>query len=202
MNIVPVTEQSGGLPRDETAFKRFSRLASSRRACFKFTGERLDPELLEQLVGVAGAAPSEVNLQPWRFVAALGTDKVERVITAFLEPNRPKVRAAGNVVLVYGDPSVIETSPPAAGFYTLGFTTPRDFAVRNASLASMMFMLACHARGLATRPMAGYDPHEMGRILDIPPLWVPVMSIAVGVPTGAAIDAPPRLSPRELLRFA
>jgi nitroreductase len=185
----------------EVGFQWLSELARSRRSCCGFTGEQLSAELIEELVGIAATAPSEVNLQPWRFVVALGEASLERVMPAFLEPNQPKVRAAGNVVLMYGDLSVIESSPPAAGFYSLGFTTARDFAIRNASLASMLFMLACHARGLATRPMAGYDPAALSRILDIPSSWVSVMTIAVGVPSGPAVEMPPRHEPRQVLRF-
>lgn len=180
----------------------FDELAHSRRSWLGYTGERVSDEIITELVAVAGSAPSETNLQPWRFVAALGGDNIERLVPAFLPPNQPKLRDAGNIVVVYGDPSSIARNPVAAAFYQLGYTTPRDFAVRNAALAAMVFMLAGHARGLPTRPMVGFDPDALGALLGVPSEWVPVMSILIGYPSGAPVEAPTRVPPSDVLRFA
>jgi nitroreductase len=180
----------------------FDELAHSRRSWLGYTGARVSDEIITELVAVAGSAPSETNLQPWRFVAALGCDSIERLVPAFLPPNRPKLRDAGNVVVVYGDSSSIASNPVAAAFYRLGYTTPRDFAVRNAALAAMVFMLAGHARGLPTRPMVGFDPDALGALLGVPSEWVPVMSILIGYPSGAPVEAPTRVQPSDVLRFA
>ena len=179
----------------------FAELAGSRRSWLGYTGEPVTANVIEDLVAIAGSAPSETNLQPWRFIAALGSDNCERLAPAFLPPNQPKLHDAGNVVLVYADPSTIHTNRTADAFYALGLFTPRDFAVRNASLAAMMFMLAGHARGLPTRPMVGFRPEELGVLAGAPSHWVAVMAILIGHPRVPSVDAPPRVPVDELVRF-
>lgn len=184
----------------EERFQSLSQIATERRSWLGFTGETLSEEAITELVSVARTAPSDANLQPWRFVALLGNERVERAVPAFLGFNQDKLRNAGNLILVYADPSM-EKFPPAAEFYALGFTSVRDFAIRNASMAAMLFMLAGHARGLATRPMVGYDPKALGELLDIPPSWISVLSIAIGFPGSVPVEAPPRMEAREVLLF-
>ena len=184
----------------EAQFQVLSKLASERRSWLGFTGETLSEDTIKELASVARTAPSDANLQPWRFVALLGKERVERVIPAFLGFNQEKIRNAGNLILVYADPSM-EKFPPAAEFYALGFTSVRDFAIRNASMAAMLFMLASHARGLATRPMVGYDPKALNGLLDVPSSWVSVLSLAIGYPSDVTVEAPPRMEPGEIIRF-
>jgi nitroreductase len=179
----------------------FAELAESRRSWLGYTGERVTEQVIEDLVAIAGTAPSETNLQPWRFIAALGSDSCERLVPAFLPPNQPKLREAGNVVLVYSDPSTIHTNRTAEAFYEMGLSTPRDFAVRNASLAAMLFMLGGHARGLPTRPMVGFDPDELGKLAGAPSHWIAVMAILIGHPRVASVDAPPRLPTEKVVTF-
>jgi nitroreductase len=181
-------------------FPLLLKMASERRSWLGFTGERLSEDLITELVAVARTAPSDANLQPWRVVTLLGKERVERVLPAFLGFNREKLLNAGNLILVYADPAM-DKFPPAAEFYSLGLTSVRDFAIRNASMAAMLLMLASHARGLATRPMVGYDPKALSELLDIPSSWISVLSIAIGFPGKGAVEAPPRMESRELLRF-
>lgn len=186
---------------ERTVFEHFRDQVTTRRSCLDFTGEEVPHNVVLELLDLAVCAPSETNLQPWRFITATGA-AVDKVISAFIPPNQPKVRAAGNVVLVYADVAAIETNEKAAAFYRMGFTTPRDFAIRNASLAAMQFMLAAHVRGLATRPMAGYDPAVLDELLDIPGTWVSVMSIILGYPTKIAnTGSPSRVPARDVTSF-
>jgi nitroreductase len=184
----------------DAEFQSLLKIASKRRSWLGFTGETLSEEVVTEIVAVAGMAPSDANLQPWRFVALLGKQRVERATPAFLGFNQGKVMNAGNLILVYADPAM-DKFPPAADFYSLGFTSVRDFAIRNASMAAMLLMLASHARGLATRPMVGYDPKALGDLLEIPPSWISVLSIAIGFPGNVPVEVPPRMEPREILRF-
>ena len=184
----------------EAHYHSLSKVASERRSWLGFTGEKLSEDVITELVSIARTAPSDANLQPWRFVALLGKERVERAIPAFLGFNQGKLLNAGNLILVYADPAM-DKFPPAGEFYALGFTSVRDFAIRNASMAAMLLMLASHARGLATRPMVGYDPKALGELLDIPDSWISVLSIAIGFPGSTPVEAPPRMEPEEILRF-
>jgi nitroreductase len=99
-------------------FQSLARLASERRSWLGFTGEKLSEDLIKEVVSIARTAPSDANLQPWRFVVLLGKERVEQVIPAFLGFNQEKIRNAGNLILVYADPAM-DKFPPAAEFYAL-----------------------------------------------------------------------------------
>jgi nitroreductase len=167
----------------------FAALNRRRRSWLGWSGEALARDQLTALVAEAHLAPSEANLQPWRFVAAQGA-ALERLSEAFIASNRPKIHEAGTVMLVLGDTATIDADPKATLFYDQGWFSRRDFAMRNAALAAMSFMYAAAASGYGTRPMVGFDPSVLGRLAAIPDTWIPVVAIAVGIP------ATPRHEPR------
>jgi nitroreductase len=70
------------------SFAGFVELAHSRRSWLGYTGQPVTAKVIEDLVAIAGSAPSETNLQPWRFIAALGPDSCERLAPAFFRDSR------------------------------------------------------------------------------------------------------------------
>ncbi|HST40899.1 MAG TPA: nitroreductase family protein [Conexibacter sp.] len=177
-------------PASACAARAFAALSDERRSWLGWTGEPLARDAIEQLVRLAHQSPSECNTQPWRFAVAQGA-ALERLLPVFLASNRDKLREAGTAVVVLGDLAAIDADPKASAFYSVSPFTPRDFAMRNASLAAMSFMLAATAHGYGARPMVGFDPHALIAETGLPPEWLPVMCIAVGHP-----DAP-RHAPRD-----
>lgn len=164
-----------------TATSVFAALCEQRRSWLGWTGEPLSREEVTSLVRLAHLAPSECNAQPWRFVVAQG-EALEWLLPVFLASNRDKLREAGTAVLVFGDVATIEADPKASAFYARSSFTARDFAMRNASLAAMGFLLAATAHGYGARPMVGFDPEQLVALARVPPTWQPVMCIAVGHP--------------------
>lgn len=177
-------------PATSASAAAFAALSDERRSWLGWTGAPIAREAIEQLVTLAHQSPSECNTQPWRFVVAQG-EALERLLPVFLASNRDKLREAGTAVLVLGDLAAIDADPKAAAFYAASPFTPRDFAMRNASLAAMSFMLAATAHGYGARPMVGFDPHALIAAAALPPTWLPVMCVAIGHP-----DAP-RHAPRR-----
>ncbi len=183
-----------------TAPVMFDDLVMSRRSWLGWTGEPVERATLEDILGLANLAPSECNLQPWRFVVAQGPS-LEAVLPAFIPPNRPKVAEAGTIVAVFGDPTTIDGDEKATAFYALPFSTRRDFAVRNAALAAMLLMMAAQSRGVVTRPMIGFDPVALAEMLAVPAEWVPVVVVAAGYPGEARHTERARRPVAELTRF-
>ena len=158
----------------------YAELNRSRRSWLGYTGEVVPDELIREIVAEATLAPSGSNLQPWRFVVA-GPDQLDRFADG-LGSNLDKVRDAGTLVVVFGDPNVVETSDRSHDFYDGGKTSRRDFAVRNASLAAMNLMLAAWSHGVATRPMIGFEPFLVREAAKMPRSCIPVVAMAVGYP--------------------
>lgn len=158
----------------------YAELNRTRRSWLGYTGEVVAQDLIRTIVDEATLAPSGSNLQPWRFVVA-GPDQLDRFAEA-LGSNIEKVRDAGTLLVVFGDPNAVEAKPGAEAFYDGGKTSRRDFAVRNASLAAMNLMLAAWSHGVATRPMIGFEPFLVREAARAPRHWVPVVAMAVGYP--------------------
>lgn len=178
----------------------YAELNASRRSWLGYTGEEVAPELLEEILEEAVLAPSGSNLQPWRFVVAQG-EHVDRFADA-LGGNIDKVREAGTLLIVFGDPNAVEEKDHGPAFYDGGKTSRHDFAVRNGSLVAMNLMLAAWSHGVATRPMIGFEPFLVRESAKAPRHWVPVLALAVGYPDETAEQAPrDRKAVGEVLSF-
>lgn len=167
----------------------YAELNRTRRSWLGYTGEVVPDELIRDIVAEAALAPSGSNLQPWRVVVA-GRDQLDRFADA-LGSNLEKVRDAGTLLVVFGDPNAVEEKEGAKGFYDGGKTSRHDFAVRNGSLLAMNLMLAAWSHGVATRPMIGFEPFLVREAAKAPRHWVPVVAMAVGYPDPDA-EQPPR----------
>lgn len=178
----------------------YAGLNRTRRSWLGYTGEVVPSALVRTIVEEATLAPSGSNLQPWRFVVA-GPDQLDRFADA-LGSNIDKVRDAGTLLIVFGDPNAVEAKDGSHEFYDGGKTSRRDFAVRNASLAAMNVMLAAWSHGVATRPMIGFEPFLVREAAKAPRAWLPVVAIAMGYPDLDREQAPrDRLPVDEVLHF-
>lgn len=179
----------------------YAELNRSRRSWLGYTGEVVTPELIRTILEEAALAPSGSNLQPWRFVVAQGEEQLDRFADA-LGGNIEKVRDAGTLVVVFGDPNAVEEKDHGPAFYDGGKTSRHDFAVRNGSLVAMNLMLAAWSHGVATRPMIGFEPFLVREGAKAPRHWVPVLALAVGYPdTSVEQAARVRKDVDEVLTF-
>jgi nitroreductase len=183
-------------------------------------GEVLSEAQIEDLIGLAGEAPSSFNIQHWRFIAvttanrkamlrkaAFGQAKVEHAAVTFIILG--DLRAHENLARTLA-PSVeagIVPAPVAETFVGMANQmyrderSARDEAIRSGSLAAMTLMLAARARGYASGPMIGFDPVAVSESFDIPKRYVPVMLLPVGTAAEGNWPRKPRLSAQEILHF-
>ena len=178
----------------------YAELNESRRSWLGYTGEVVAQELVRDIVAEAALAPSGSNLQPWRIVVA-GPDQLDRFGDG-LGSNLEKVRDAGTLLVVFGDPNAVEEKDGSKDFYDGGKTSRRDFAVRNASLFAMNLMLSAWSHGVATRPMIGFEPFLVREAAKAPRHWIPVVAMSAGYPDPDAEQGPRRrLDVDDVLTF-
>lgn len=197
---------------------------------FEPEGLLLDRETLEDLIFESCRAPSEYNLQPWRFLVVRDRERKQALYDA--ANKQDKIRNASALIVVCGDTrgweradkaaeELIESgycdglpSVPADGrALTRGSsdqasvpgndekmdaralaerirnTYVRDerarfaLAVRNAALVAQNIMLLATERGIASCPISGFNEQSLRRSFEIPDRYIPVMIVALGMPS-------------------
>ena len=176
---------------------------------------------IKDLVSYATEAPSSFNIQHWRFVAV--TKPEDKTRLKALAYNQQKVEDASVTFIVLGDLKGYEKMPEvldrtveagildrktadswfnsASKSYSKNERFARDEAIRGASLAAMILMIAAQAKGLASGPMIGFDPEGVKREFNISDRYVPVMLLTIGYPAPGNWPRKPRIGVDDVLAF-
>jgi nitroreductase len=192
----------------------------------RISANRFDPTRtlsereIRELVEYATHAPSSFNLQHWRFVAVVKREDKERLKKVAY--GQQKVADAAVTFIVLGDLKAhdklrgILSGSVEAGILSQkradgwvdqahkAYADPRmarDEAIRSASLAAMVLMIAAEAKGLVSGPMIGFDPEGVRREFGISGRYLPVMLVTVGYPAPGNTPRKPRLRVDEVLAF-
>ena len=154
----------------------------SRTSIRSFTGEAVEKEQIETILKAGMAAPSAMNIQPWRFVVL--TDK-ERIAEIFGQgPRSGMFTSAGAVIVVCGETTVIrkpfgEPDAPES-------EQPNIFWYEDCSAAAQNILLAVKSLRLGAVWTAGYPAMEriepICEALGLPENVLPLCIIPVGVP--------------------
>ncbi len=180
-----------------------------RRSIQRFENEGLllTREMIEEMIGDACLAPSDFNLQPWRFVVV--RDRERKEILYDCAYKQEKVRTASAVVIVCGDAFADRRAEAeAAEAVKAGALDEMEaarmveaihrsfegndvarfaMAVRDPAFAAMALMLLATERGIGTTPIGRFDDKALRRAFSIPDRYFPVLLVALGLP---ALDAP------------
>ncbi len=180
----------------------FIQLVKERRSAANFLpGHLITREELNEIFELVKLGPSAFNLQHTKYVTVIDPDVKEKIRIA--ANGQYKVHSASAVVLVLGDKKAIYQAGKiyeglqmlgilnkqeydhmvndTVSFYeTRGESFYRDEAIRNASLSSMLFMLAAKEKGWDTCPMIGFNADEVKKILDINDQFEVVLMITLG----------------------
>src|SRR5215510_2456080 len=197
-------------------------LIKQRISTNKFdTTRTISREEIEDLISYATQAPSSFNIQHWRFIAV--TKPEDKLRLKSLAYHQQKVEDASVVMIVLGDlrgyeklSEILEPSIEAGildertasswvnsanKYYSTNERFARDEAIRSASLAAMLLMVAAQARGYMTGPMIGFDPEGVRREFEISDRYLPVMLITIGYPAAGNGPRKPRLNVDQVLAF-
>lgn len=154
----------------------------TRTSIRNFTGDPVSQEQLETILRAGMAAPSAINIQPWRFVVL--TDK-ERIAELFGDGFRAQMfTSAGAVIVVCGQTTFMRKpwgQPDAPEELS-----DNIFWFEDCSAAAQNILLAAHALGLGAVWTAGYPAMDrvapLAQALGLPSDVLPLCVIPIGVP--------------------
>lgn len=139
----------------------------TRRAFRSFVPATITRELVEDLAGGAGLAPSCNNNQPWRFVFVYGPEALGKLHEALTEGNRWAK-----------DSSLIIA--PFARKEDDCMTGGRNYFMFDVGMAVAFIILRATELGLVAHPIAGYDENKAKEALGIPADMTLVTLVNVG----------------------
>ena len=169
---------------------------ASRRSVKHFDPEHIMSEAeIEELMSHVILSPTAFNIQHWRFVRVVDTEKRQQIKAASWQ--QAQVTDASLLLVVCADLNAWEKQPerywreapqevqdffvPAiADYYTNHHQAQRDECFRSASIAAMSIMLMAKEMGYDSRPMDGFDFDEVAKIIDLPHDHIITMMVAVG----------------------
>jgi len=154
----------------------------TRTSIRSFTGDPVSREQLETILKAGMAAPSAINIQPWRFVVLTEREKIDAL---FGEGRMGKTfGTAGAVIVVCGQ--TVEMRKPFGQPDAPEEEWENIFWYEDCSAATENILLAAHALGLGAVWTAGYPAMEriapLSAALGLPEKVVPLCIIPIGVP--------------------
>jgi len=167
----------------------------SQRPCRQFQPRPVPAEKLRAVLSAARLAPSQGNLQPWRFVV-VQDDERKRLLAQACVKGKP-VAEAPVVVVAF---AVEEDIPVTIGGYISAY--PLDVAVAIGHL-----QLAATSEGLGTVWLVDFHEEKVRAVLGVPEGVHPIAVIPLGYPlepNGGAKVLPPgegRKSPDEIIAY-
>jgi nitroreductase len=165
----------------------------SYRPCAQYNPRPVPPEKLKAVLAAARLAPSQRNLQPWRFVVVQDDERKRLLAQA---SNRGKLIAEAPAVIVAF--AVEEDIPVTIGGYISAY--PLDVAV-----AVDHLQLAATSEGLGTNWIIEFNEEKVRSVLHVPEGIHPIAVIPIGYPAegngGADVAGEGRKSPDEIIAY-
>lgn len=145
-----------------------------RASVRQYTGAPISRETLIRIAQAGTAAPSAVNIQPWEILIITRKNTLDALCTAL--PYAKMLDKASAAFVVCGNPEKDEH-------------IARNFWVQDCSALTQNILLAVQALGLGAVWTAVYPDQPrveaVRAILGIPPQFIPLNVIPVGVPTAS-----------------
>jgi len=138
-----------------------------RRAYRSLVPVEITEDLIKDLAGSAGLAPSCFNNQPWRFVFVRDPEVLKRMHEALSQGNE-WAHAASMIIAVFSkkeDDCMIRD---------------REYHQFDCGLGAGFLIMRATELGLVAHPVAGYSPKKTKEILGIPEEYQVITLIIVG----------------------
>lgn len=159
--------------------------ALDRVSIRRYTGNPIPREVLDEIVTLAGKAPSPWNVQPWRVIAVSDPDTKQKLMAAAY--GQPQVGAAATVLVVTSDmkdaidnahefvhPGMPEDKRQAQiediqkNFNGMGEEKAAQWGFAESNIFLGYLLLVIEAMGYGSSPMLGFDPAQVKELLGIP----------------------------------
>lgn len=167
-------------------------LFRSSRTCLQFASRPIPAEKVKSVLSAARLAPSQHNMQPWRFVV-VQDDERRRLLAQACVKGKPVAEAPISIVAF----SVEEDIPVTIGGYISAY--PLDVSV-----AIAYFELAAAAEGLGTLWIVDFHEDKVRSVLKVPEGIHPIAVLPLGypaAPTNGAAAPEGRKSPDEIIAY-
>lgn len=172
-----------------------------RRSIRKYTDQKVDRELMAEIIDSARWAPSWGNFQVARWTLVDDPNMIGRLaadgVNGFAYNASTLINAKGVAVLSFvkgksgklGDEADYSTNKNS------------DWEVFDAGLACQSFLLAAYAKGIGTCVLGVIDDESISKIVTLPAEETVAALIVYGYPDGK-VTPPPRKKVEEIMRFA
>ena len=173
-----------------------------RRAIKHFDPQhQITPEEVDRILSHAILSPTSYNIQNWRFVNVVDKELRRKIRAASW--NQAQVTDASMLLILCADLKAWEKNParywknvskevqdyivPAIlECYSGQDQFMRDEAIRSCGIAAQTIMLAAKSMGYDSCLMIGFDPKEVGNLINLPKDHMTCLMIAVGKAVKAA----------------
>jgi nitroreductase len=150
-------------------------LFEKRFSCRIFDTTPLDRETVETVLEAARWAPNGGNLQPWRFVVVLDSNRRRALAGA----------AYGQSFLAQAPVVITVCAVPNESAAKYGPRGRDLYCLQDTAAAAENILLAATDRGLGSCWVGAFDERAIARALELPRSWRPVALIALGRPAEA-----------------
>lgn len=140
-----------------------------------FDGKAISDDSFFALFEAASWAPSAMNEQPWRYIAARKENAAgfEKLLGCLLPGNAAWAKNAAALILVY-----CKTTYSKNG-------EPNVTALFDTGAANQNLLLQAYSAGIYSHVMGGFDRNKTRDVFGIPEGYEPVCMIALGYPGNA-----------------
>ncbi|QVK20995.1 nitroreductase family protein [Mycoplasmatota bacterium] len=174
-------------------------LLLERRSIRKYKDQKVDRELLREIVEIAKFAPSWKNYQIARYTFVDDEEIIKRLATeavnGFIYNTKTLENAKGVVVLSY-----VNGLSGKLDDGNYGTSKANSWEVFDAGIAAHQFCLAAHTKGIGTVIMGVIADKEISEIVNLPVNETVAALIVYGYPEGPGRPVG-RMEVDELIRF-
>jgi len=171
--------------------------AEARRSIRKYTNQVIPQEHIDEILRVAGLAPSPWNIQPWRVIVVKEALAKQELMGAAY--GQPQVGAASAVFVIYsdmqdalataedfvhpgyGDKIKEEADKIRDNFVKMGPEKSEQWGFAESNIFLGFLLLAAQSHGYSTSAMLGFDPEKVKALHNLPAHVTLPALVAMGV---------------------
>ena len=171
-----------------------------RRSVRKFKNEKVDREIMKEIVDISRWAPSWVNYQIARYTLVDNEEMIKEIanegVNGFVYNIDTLKNAKGVAVLSF--------LKGKSGTYDKKYVTSKGstWEVFDAGIACQTFCLAAHAKGVGTCIMGVIDEKSIAKIVNLPEEETVAALIVYGYEDEEHVAVSKRKNVEEIMRFA
>lgn len=174
-------------------------MIKERRSVRKFKNEKVDREIMKEIVDIARWAPSWVNYQIARYTLIDNEEIIEKLandgVKGFVYNMDTLKNAKGVAVL-----SFVKGKSGKLDQYGIESSGNNTWEIFDAGIACQTFCLAAHAKGIGTCIMGVINEASIAKIINLPEEETVAALIVYGYADGKPAPSQ-RKSVEEIIRF-